>query len=77
MRLIRRRGDERAAAERVGLVEAQLLIVVVTVVLQLWLLTVALEQFLAGDAGATWSLAAFSALGFLIALLVLVAHRER
>lgn len=76
MRFVRRGGEERAAG-RVALVEAQLLLVITVVVLQLWLLTVALEELLAGHAEGVWWLVAFSGLGFLAALLVLAARRER
>ncbi len=66
---------ERSASAQIGVLQAQLFVVITMVVLQLWLLTVGLEQLLAGNYGALWSLAAFSALAFLIASLVSAANR--
>ncbi|MBI4321836.1 MAG: hypothetical protein HY675_25360 [Chloroflexi bacterium] len=68
--------DRRGAAGKVAAVHAQLVVVLAIVALQLWLITVALNEFFLGNLDSVWSLTIASGVLFLVALGVLFAHGE-
>ncbi len=69
--------DEREVQRRGAIVHAQIVVVILMLVTQIWLITAALNNLLAGHPRTTWPLAAFSGLAFVINLLVLRSYRKR
>ncbi len=70
------RPEMESVPGRTAALDARIAVVILLVVLQLWLLTVALDTFLVGDAAGTLGLAATSGLAFLAALGTLLIQRR-
>jgi hypothetical protein len=62
---------------RLAIVQGQVYIVGVILVLQLWLITVALFELLSGNIGVLWPITIASFVGFLVALIVYIWPRRR
>ena len=60
----------------IAAVHAQIALTTLAVIVQLWLLTTALDMFLAGDLGPLWSFAVISAVAFLGSLGLLLARHD-
>ncbi len=72
-----RRGiDERATSGRISVVHAQIALVVVVVIGQLWLLTVAWNLSQLGQVVGVVAATIASGLGFLVSLGTLLVYRE-
>ncbi len=65
--------------ERSAMLTARVVVVITTVIGQLWALTVATDAWMGGDTRTAWWLTGFSAASFLVVLLVwrLAAPRDR
>ncbi len=70
-----RRPQQRYAG-KVAAVHAQIVLVTLAVIVQLWLLTTSMDVFLAGDLSPLWSFAAVSAVAFLGSLGLLIASHD-
>lgn len=70
----------RRPRQRIGgviaAVHAQIILATLAVIVQLWLLTTALDVFLAGDVRSLWSFAAVSAAAFLGSLGLLLSSHD-
>ncbi|MCL5960193.1 MAG: hypothetical protein M1358_12930 [Chloroflexi bacterium] len=73
---IYRAPDVRRTSGNIAAVHAQIAIVALVVVGQLWLLTVGLDLLLSGDTTGAVTSAVVSGLGFLISLGAILAYRE-
>lgn len=71
-----RPADERGTSGKIAAVHAQIGIAALMVVGQLWLLTIALNEFLLGHVMGAVTTALASALAFLASLGALLAYRE-
>ncbi len=70
------RPEAESVSGRTAALDARIALVILLVVLQLWLLTVALDTFLVGDVPGTLGLAATSGLAFVAALTTLLFYRR-
>ncbi|TAK31778.1 MAG: hypothetical protein EPO21_16695 [Chloroflexota bacterium] len=61
---------------RIAAVHAQIILATLAVIVQLWLLTTALDVLLSGDPRPLWSFAAVSAVAFLGSLGLLLASHD-
>lgn len=68
--------ERRGTTGWIAIVNGLLAVVILLVVLQLWLVTVALDAFLAGNVAETTGLAALSGLAFLASLGALLVARR-
>ncbi len=68
--------DERGTSGKIAAVHAQIAVVALVVVGQLWLLTVAWNQLLSGHTMGVVTSMVVSGLGFLLSVGTLLAYRE-
>ena len=67
----------RGSSGRIAIVQGQIFIVAVILIVQLWLVTVALFDLLSGQASILAWLALFSFVGFIVALIIYFWPRRR